>query len=224
MKRTNKIWGIVLIILGVLIALKTFGIFNFNVFFKGWWTLFIIIPSIVGLIRDDDKAGNIIGIIIGVMLLLAARQIIPYRLILQLFIPIALVIIGLSLLFKDKIKERMESTIKNKGINEDNTYYATFGGQNIDLTDIEINNMELNAIFGGIKCNLKDSIIKEDIMIKVSSIFGGTTITLPKDVKVKVVSTPIFGGVDNKHKDSKEESSKVIYINATCLFGGLDIR
>lgn len=224
MKRTNKIWGIVLIILGVLIALKTFGIFNFNVFFKGWWTLFIIIPSIVGLIRDDDKAGNIIGIIIGVMLLLAARQIIPYRLILQLFIPIALVIIGLSLLFKDKIKEKMESTIKNKGINEDNTYYATFGGQNIDLTDIEINNMELNAIFGGIKCNLKDSIIKEDIMIKVNSIFGGTTITLPKDVKVKVVSTPIFGGVDNKHKDSKEESSKVIYINATCLFGGLDIR
>jgi len=224
MKRTNKIWGIVLIILGVLIALKTFGILDFNIFFKGWWTLFIIIPSIVGLIRDDDKAGNIIGIVIGVMLLLAARQIIPYRLILQLFIPIALVIIGLSLLFKDKIKEKMESTIKNKGINEDNTYYATFGGQNIDLSDIEINNMELNAIFGGIKCNLKDSIIKEDIMIKVSSIFGGTTITLPKDVKVKVVSTPIFGGVDNKHKDSKEELSKIIYINATCLFGGLDIR
>ena len=98
MKRTNKIWGIVLIVLGILIALKTLNIVNIDIFFKGWWTLFIIIPSGVGLIKDDDKAGNIIGIIIGVMLLLAARQIIPYKLILQLFIPIVLVIIGLSLL------------------------------------------------------------------------------------------------------------------------------
>ena len=223
MKRTNKIWGIVLIVLGILIALKTLNIVNIDIFFKGWWTLFIIIPSGVGLIKDDDKAGNIIGIIIGVMLLLAARQIIPYKLILQLFIPIVLVIIGLSLLFKDKIKEKMENTLKDKGINEENTYYATFGAQNINLSDVEIKNMELNAIFGGIKCNLKESIIKEDVMIKVSSIFGGTTLTLPKDVKVKVLSTPIFGGVDNKHNDPKEEV-RTIYINAICLFGGLDIR
>lgn len=223
MKRTNKIWGIVLIVLGILIALKTLNIVKIDIFFKGWWTLFIIIPSGVGLIKDDDKAGNIIGFIIGVMLLLAARQIIPYKLILQLFIPIVLVIIGLSLLFKDKIKEKMENTLKDKGINEENTYYATFGAQNINLSDVEIKNMELNAIFGGIKCNLKESIIKEDVMIKVSSIFGGTTLTLPKDVKVKVLSTPIFGGVDNKHKDPKEEV-RTIYINAICLFGGLDIR
>ena len=46
---------------------------------------------------------------------------------------------------------------------------------------------------------------------------------LPDDVNVHVKATPIFGGVSNKlrnHKDNK----KTIYIDAFCLFGGVDIK
>ena len=74
----GTIWGIVLIALGIIIALNATGIVDINLFFKGWWTLFIIVPSIIGLINDDDKVGNIIGLLIGVLLLLNAQNIIDF--------------------------------------------------------------------------------------------------------------------------------------------------
>ena len=60
--KSNKIkifLGFSLAIIGVLIGLVNFNIINKNIFFDGWWTLFIIIPSIIGLFTDEDKASSL---------------------------------------------------------------------------------------------------------------------------------------------------------------------
>ena len=44
MKLSNILWGIVLIILGVIIGLNALDITHIDIFFKGWWTFLIIIP------------------------------------------------------------------------------------------------------------------------------------------------------------------------------------
>ena len=54
-KAENILWGIVLIILGLIIGGNTLGITNINIFFDGWWTLFIIVPCFIGLFKDSDK-------------------------------------------------------------------------------------------------------------------------------------------------------------------------
>ena len=61
-----------------------------------------------------------------------------------------------------------------------------------------------------------------DIVINASSIFGGINILVPEDVNVIVKSTSIFGGVTNKKENTN--SKKNIYINAMCMFGGVDIK
>jgi hypothetical protein len=48
------LWGIVLVAAGVLFALKALGIANIDVFFDGWWTLFIIIPCTIGPFTKRD--------------------------------------------------------------------------------------------------------------------------------------------------------------------------
>ena len=60
--------------------------------------------------------------------------------------------------------------------------------------------------------------------MNASSIFGGIVIYVPKDVKVKIASTPIFGGVSDNRKKIDKSATKIIYINATCLFGGVEIK
>lgn len=53
MKKLNGIvWGIVLVAAGILLGLNAFGITDIDIFFDGWWTLFIIVPCAVGLITD----------------------------------------------------------------------------------------------------------------------------------------------------------------------------
>ena len=61
MKKLNNIlWGIVLIAVGVIGALNAFNLTHIDIFFNGWWTLFIIVPCSIGLITDHDKVGNLI--------------------------------------------------------------------------------------------------------------------------------------------------------------------
>ena len=48
-KISNYIWGLVLVLLGVIIGLNTMGITSINLFFDGWWTLFIIVPCFINL-------------------------------------------------------------------------------------------------------------------------------------------------------------------------------
>lgn len=60
MKKTKSIiWGVVAIVVGILFVLKNTDILNIDVFFDGWWTLFIIIPSLVALVTER-KLDNLI--------------------------------------------------------------------------------------------------------------------------------------------------------------------
>ena len=58
----RAIWGLIFVAAAVVIALNSFDIIDFNIFFEGWWTLFIIVPSFAGLITDRDKSGSIFGL------------------------------------------------------------------------------------------------------------------------------------------------------------------
>lgn len=222
----NVLWGIVFVALGVIFGLNALEITNIDVFFDGWWTLFIIVPCFIDLFKDHDKTGNMIGVLIGVALLLCCQDLLEFDLIWKLAFPTILVIIGLSFIFKDTLHGKVKKEIKK--INEKNgkkqEYCATFGEQRLNFSEEEFKGCELTAVFGGVRCDLRDSIIKEDVVITASSIFGGIDIFVPTDVNVKVTSTSIFGGVSNKTINSKKEHKKTIYINATCIFGGVDIK
>ena len=66
MKKTgNILWGLLLVALGIIIGLNTLGIADINIFFRGWWTLFIIIPSFISIIKDDEKIGSLIAFLIS---------------------------------------------------------------------------------------------------------------------------------------------------------------
>ena len=227
MKRISDImWGLILIIIGVILGGNALDIFNINLFFDGWWTLFIIVPSFIGLVTEKDKTGNIIGLIIGLLLLLACRGLFDFKLIWKLIFPLIFVIIGLSLIFKNNINKEVNEKIKklNENLSSNDGYTATFSGQNLNFDGEEFKGSNLNAIFGGIKLDLRKAIINEDIVINASSIFGGIDIYIPDNCKVKIKSNSIFGGVSNNKKCNVDDNSYTIYINASCMFGGVEIK
>ena len=223
----NVLWGIVLIVVGLIIGGDALGITNINIFFDGWWTLFIIVPCFIGLFKEREKTGNIIGLIIGIVLLLCCQGLLNFDLIWKLALPTILVIIGISFIFKDTFDHKINGEIKklNKNRVKDNGYCATFSGQNVNFDGEKFNGTDLTAVFGGLKCDLRNAVIESDSVINVSSIFGGTEIIVPENVKVKIKSTSMFGGVDEKRKNkSDNQESNTLYINATCLFGGVEIK
>ena len=113
MKKLNGIvWGIVLVAAGVLLGLNAFGITDIDIFFDGWWTLFIIVPCAVGLITDRDKLGSLIGICVGVFLLLCCRDVLDFSMVWKLLVPIIVVLIGLKLIIGGIVGDRSSEVFK----------------------------------------------------------------------------------------------------------------
>lgn len=224
-KFSKVLWGIVLITIGIIIGINSLGIAHINIFFNGWWTLFIIIPCFIGLFDNDKggKIGNLIGIIIGVALLLVARGLFSFGLIIKMIVPLILVAIGLSMIFNETIKSKVSEKVKEGKKNGLEFITATFAEQKVIKDNEEFKGANLDSVFGSVLLDIRKANIEKEAVIKASSIFGGIEILVPGDVNVKVKSTPIFGGVSNRNTNSKDNQN-TIYIEAFCMFGGVDIK
>lgn len=227
MKKLSKIlWGIALIAVGSIFALKAFGVTNVEIFFDGWWTLFIIVPCLVGIFSEREKTGNIIGLLIGVFLLLCCQNVLSFDMFWKLAIPAIIVIIGLKMIFGaifgDKAIKMLETSRKNG--DSIKVGCATFSGQNLNFDGEQFSGAELTAVFGGVKCDLRQAIIEKDCAVNATSVFGGIDILVPDNINVKVNSNSIFGGVSEKNHRTAVQGAVTIYINATCMFGGVEIK
>lgn len=99
-----------------------------------------------------------------------------------------------------------------------------FPDNKLDLMEKNSIGTDLTAVFGGVDCDLRKAIISSDKVINATAVFGGIDIFVPDNVKVKVKSTSIFGGVTDKNSHSLKEDAHTIYINASCIFGGVEIK
>lgn len=225
MKNLNRvIWGVILIAVGVLLALNAFNITDFDIFFDGWWTLFIIIPCFTGLFTEREKTGNIIGIAIGAFLLLCCQEILDFSMLWKLIIPAIIILLGLKLIFGISFHKKADeilSKMRDNG-NDPKICCATFSNNQLNYDGEIFDGAELTATFGGIKCDLRNAIIDKDCAIKVSAVFGGIDILVSDNVNVKVSSNSVFGGITNK--TVAKSDAVTLYVTGNCIFGGVEIK
>lgn len=225
MKRINSIiWGLALLAVSAVLILNAFEITSIEIFFDGWWTLFIIVPSLVGLFNGHDKTANIIGLFIGTFLLLACQNILDFDIMWKLIVPVIIAVIGIKMILGGI--GRNKGLIKSMEANSDDmkTGFAAFSGQDICFDNEIFKGAELTSVFGGIKCDLRNAVFEGDTVINACCIFGGADIFLPDNVNIKVNSNSLFGGIDNKKHQNSNGNQYTVYLNGTCIFGGVDVK
>lgn len=223
-KTSNILWGLIFIALGIIWGVNALGIANINIFFEGWWTLFIIVPSLLEIIKKPKDTGNYIFLLLGIVLLLAARDIISFSVILRLIFPVTFVLIGLSIMFKGNQNNKVGEKIKAIDTDGSELYIATFSESRVKLQADEFKNSKVEAVFGSVYMDISNCQITEDRVIKATAIFGSVDVKVPQDVNVKVKSTGIFGGTSNRTKNTNTEGKPTIYIDSLALFGGVEIE
>ena len=225
MKKANGlILGLVLIALGVIWGLNAMGIAQIDLFFNGWWTLFIIVPCAVGLFTEREKTGNLVGIGLGVVLLLCCWEILSFSLVWKILLPAAVVIVGVKILLTVLRGNRAEEILK--GLHSQGKRprlgCAIFSGCDLNYCGEVFEGAELTAVFGGVECDLRHAVIEKDCAIRAFAIFGGVDLLVPENVNVRVRSVGIFGGSSNKTPLRK--GLPTLYVSSTCVFGGLEIK
>lgn len=226
MNRLKSIlWGVVLLAAGVLFALKSLNVLDFHILFDGWWTLFIMIPCGIGLFTERDKTGNLIGIAIGACLLLGCQGILSFDMLWKLLVPGIIVMIGAKMVFRGLFGNAVTDAARKLEENErggQRVGCAVFSGCDLNFDNEIFEGAELTAVFGGVKCDLRNARIERDCAIKVSATFGEIDILAPDAVNVKADSTSLFGGISNK--TVSKNGVPTIYVHGTCMFGGVEIK
>lgn len=229
MKRIKPvIWGVAIIALGIIFGGNALGWFSLDIFFSGWWTLFIIVPSVISLFTDKDKIMSLSFIAVGVILLLAAQDAFSYDVAWKVILAVFLVAIGLSIIVSSVFRNKNDQEVakKIKSLENDknmDSVFAVFSGSDRVYKDETFNGSNLAAIFGGIDLDLRNAKFEKDTVIKAFALFGGIDITVPPEVKVKLKSGFIFGGISDDRKSTTEKGKHIIYIDATGGFGGVTI-
>ena len=227
MKKAYKIiLGLALIVAGLLWILSITGVLNWEFSTKGWWTLFIIVPCLVGLVTDKNKIGPCIGIAMGVLLLLAARDVISWDMMWQ--IGLALIVIGLGvqlLFFKTCCPHNVceEKTISRDG-KDIRHIESSFGKQFLSFAGQKFEGAEVESSFGALTLDLRDAVFSEDAFIDLDASFGGVTIIVPEGLAVKIAVTSGFGGVSDNRRTKVESGTPYLAIIGKVGFGGVVIR
>ena len=138
-------WGLFFIFIGIGYGGDVLGVWHFTMFFTGWWTFFIIVPCLMGLIQKGYNTGDLIGLLIGVVLLLARRDLVDFWDVMRLMFPVILIVIGLSILFKDVFKKKIKKNISYKGDSKEQ--YSVFSSNRQNVIGSYVGS-GINAIFG----------------------------------------------------------------------------
>ncbi|MBQ9029696.1 hypothetical protein IJ114_02940 [Candidatus Saccharibacteria bacterium] len=230
-KVTPVIWGLAIIALGVIFGGNALGIFNIDIFFKGWWTLFIIVPSFISIFTEKEKISSLAFLAAGVVFLLAAQDVFSYDVAWKVILGIVLVAIGLSIIVKtvfhtksDKEVERKIATLKGESANKEmENLTAVFSGSDRVYNNENFSGANLVAVFGGAGLDLRNAIFTKDTVINAFCLFGGIDIKVPENVQIKTRSGFVFGGVSDDRKGNSDKAKYTIYIDAAGGFGGISI-
>ncbi len=102
---------------------------------------------------------------------------------------------------------------------------AVFGGVKKNVLSKAFKGGDITTFMGGAEINLTQADFNGKAVIDCFNMFGGTKLIIPPDWEVQSDVVAIFGGIDDKRPPAANHTAnKVLYLDGTCLFGGLEIK
>jgi len=227
---TKVICGSILLIFGILWILNT-AIFHFRFSFEGWWTLFIIIPSLCGVITARQKATPAFFLGVGVIMLLCSQNVLWWDDVWKYILALVAITWGISLILNKaddgfQNDKTVDEDIKN--INRDKChlrqYNITFCERTEDLFGQYFEGADISVSFAGATLDLRRAEILDGAVISVNCIFGSLTLLVGEDIIVKNAIKTTLGGVNNARRTDITPGAKTIYLEGACSFAGVEVK
>ena len=102
---------------------------------------------------------------------------------------------------------------------------SIFSGVKKNIVSKNFRGGEIVNFFGGSEINLMQADINGRVHLEVVQVFGGTKIIVPSNWTVHSEMVAIFGGIEDKRPPQLNVAAeKVLVIQGTSIFGGIDIK
>jgi len=247
-KKSGKtLVGLVLLGLGFVLLLRTLDIYFIPSWIFSWPVFLILIGVFIGYRQGYNRPSAFMPIAIGALFL--SNKVIPDMELSRFFWPFLIIGIGTWLVFgRKKAFQTEEFTNWDQGvepeINDTNFTGETterpasatltedkiesvsiFGGVKKNIVSKNFQGGEIVNFFGGCEINLMQADIKGRVKIEVVQVFGGTKIIVPANWTIHSEMVAIFGGIEDKRPPQLNAiPDKILVIEGTSIFGGIDIK
>lgn len=253
MKRnsTRILMGVIFLCAAVVIFGNSTNLWNID--FTGWWTLFLIVPGIAGMLDYGIEIWNTALVLVGAWLLALARGWLPEGLGGSLIWVGVFLLIGLELLFGGTRRKFRNYNSGDPSVftnNPGNAQYSNPGqntppfnndgwvnretNETISHTSVFSNlriandshaflSAALTAVFGNVMYNLRGCVPVNGAVVDAVAIFGNVTVFVPENCRLQVKGVPIFGGCRCRVMRPNDPSLPLLTIRYTSVFGGVEI-
>lgn len=220
-------FGLCIIAVGVLVLGRVAFGWVLDDFARGWWTLFIIIPAVVGIVSEGLRFWNVFLLLLGLWLFTLTQHwwridTWPY------FGGAALILLGVYVIVGGTGRHTHVGASSGRNFTQDSTDYPEYTSifSNIKYANIckQFRGGKATSVFGNLTVDLREIDLTQTSVIEVTSVFGGLELLAPKNVPVKVNVVPVFGGFFNEANYSTPSPGQpFLEIRGASVFGGIRI-
>lgn len=213
--------GIIIALVGLGLLAGNLNVFNANVgeLWSTWWPLLVIVGAILIFINDmKSYLWALLVAAFGVLYQLKNLDIItvnPW----QVFWPMIIVVVGLSIAFESNRRRQYEVSKKDR-----DEVVAILGGSDKRYTSDNYLGTSTTVVMGGNKLDLRKVHIKEQAVISATVIMGGLEIIVPRDITVRNETNAILGGVDDKTDQDRVKNAPLLIVTGDVVMGGIEIK
>jgi predicted membrane protein len=219
------VWGLILILVGVLFLFDQMGRLDFGEIVARWWPAVFILIGLSILIgnRFRDAGGGVFFILFGAFFLLMRLRIFDHTA-WHYFWPLIIVACGLWLILKPTFAGARKKAFEGGG--DDLRISAVLSGIQRRIESPSFRGGKAEAILGGLDLDLTRAALAEGrATLELTAVMGGIDVRVPRDWQVVLDATPILGGIDDQtHPLPEAERKGVLYVKATAILGGIDIK
>jgi hypothetical protein len=209
-------FGTLIVAVGTVLLLDAADVLDAGDIISEWWPVVIILAGLIAFIANPRHwvAAGLIGLV-GVAFLLATLDIAEIG---SIVVPVAIIVVGVLIIFGRGLGSRSE-------VGDTISSFNIFSGSELASHSDRFEGGNVSAVFGGAELDLRDATPAPDASLDVFTAFGGIDIHVPPGWRVDIRGLPIFGGFDNvTAKEQLGPDAPLLTINATVLFGGLEVK
>ncbi|MBR7801322.1 LiaI-LiaF-like domain-containing protein [Undibacterium fentianense] len=220
------IFGVFIIIFGVLALVDNLRIFSTRDLLQFWPTIFIVFGAIK-LSQSRGRSGTIVGgglILVGSIMTLNHLGILNVRI--RDWWPIFLILAGVLFIFKDKTVKTLEGAVLNPapgGEDSQIDIVAIMSGSQGNIAAQNFRGGEITAVMGGVELDLRNASIQGEAVINVFAFWGGISIKIPQDWAVVNNGSALLGGFEDSTVPGMNSTKRLI-ITGTAVMGGVEIK
>ena len=221
------VFGLLLIGAGVAFVGRSLGLWHFQPFFDGWWTLFLLVPAVASMLSNGPHSGNVLLALVGILLLLQAQGLLRGVQMWSLLFALLLVWCGVRLLFPRRAKNQNGDGVRtNYGgfdFQDEPHYTVIFSGNRAQNACKSLKGATATAVLGCLEVDFSQAWLEQDVQLDVYAVMGKVRLILPSQVNLAIKGTPILGRVVNQVPLCENVSGYTLQIDATAVLGEIEI-